>query len=449
MAKFILKCVNQQGDLFAEFNYDNQTSELTTLDGESVIPVTKKEFKDFPRVSKDTPLKKASPKTLKISLGLSCNYECSYCSQRFVPNADETNPSSVDGFVNSLDNWVKDQPERIEFWGGEPFVYWKTLKPLAEKLKAKYPNANLSTITNGSLLDKEKNEWLDRMDFSVGISHDGPGYHVRGLDPLDDPEKRQHILDLYKILKPKGKISINAMLHKDNKSRAAIEEFLIKVFGEDLYIGEGSFIDPYDEGGFESSLGDLKEHIDFRNDSLAEIRTGKANRFTGTGNKVFDFIKSISNARPASAIGQKCGMDNPENIAVDLRGNVITCQNVSSVSKSFNNESHLIGNTADFENIKLNTVTHWSYREECPKCPVLQICRGSCMFLEGPLWEVSCNNSFSDNISYFSAAIEQMTGFIPFYIEGPHRRDRWDLYGLKKDNIPLPKIKKFIPIYAV
>lgn len=45
-----------------------------------------------PAVSKQTPLAKSSPSMLKISLGLSCNYACEYCSQRFVPRADETNP---------------------------------------------------------------------------------------------------------------------------------------------------------------------------------------------------------------------------------------------------------------------------------------------------------------------------------------------------------------------
>ncbi|MFV1309892.1 radical SAM protein, partial [Klebsiella pneumoniae] len=127
--------------------------------------------------------------TIKIQLGLSCNFECEYCSQRFVPRAEETNPDYVDDFVNNMDSWYKgDGDAEFEFWGGEPFVYWKTFKPLAERIKDKYPNSKLSVITNGSLLDKEKNEWLDTLGFQVSISHDGPGQWVRGPDPLDDPE---------------------------------------------------------------------------------------------------------------------------------------------------------------------------------------------------------------------------------------------------------------------
>ena len=53
---------------------------------------------------------------------------------------------------------------KIEFWGGEPFVYWKLLKPLGEAVKARYPNAQLSIVTNGSLFDDEKLAWVEAPD---------------------------------------------------------------------------------------------------------------------------------------------------------------------------------------------------------------------------------------------------------------------------------------------
>ena len=131
---------------------------------------------------------------------------------------------------------------------------------------------------------------------------------------------------------------------------------------------------------------------------------------------------------------------------MDLKGNVLTCQNVSAVATSFNGESHLIGNVADFDNIKLNTSTHWSKREECPNCPVLQICHGSCMFLHGDMWKLACANSYSDNIPYFMAAWEIMTGTIPVYIDGPQADDRKDIIGAVNG---VPEPKKIIPIQAI
>jgi uncharacterized protein len=346
-----------------------------------------------------------------------------------VPRADETNPGNVQACVDGLDSWVTSPPEKVEFWGGEPLVYIKTLRPLAEAIRAKYPNAELSVITNGSLLNTETNDWLDQMGFSVGISHDGPGQHVRGPDPLQDPDKRAAIMDLYARLAPKGRISFNAMVNRSNASRAAIQRFFVELTGDPMVpIGEGGFVDAYDEGGIAQSLQEGELHA-FRNLAFHEVRTGQAANVQAVRNKTASFINSIRTGRPASSLGQKCGMDKGENIAVDLRGNVLTCQNVSAASAAPNGQAHRIGHVSDLTAVKLNTSTHWSKRKDCPSCPMLQICQGSCMFLEGPLWDRSCDNAYSDAVPIFAAGIEFLTGLVPVRIEGPHRADRHDLWA--------------------
>ncbi|NBS40798.1 MAG: Fe-S oxidoreductase, partial [Betaproteobacteria bacterium] len=252
---------------------------------------------------------------------MSCNYECEYCSQRFVPRVAETNPTEVHAFVAGLDGWVTMPPERIEFWGGEPLVYIKTLRPLAHALRRKYPAAGFSVITNGSLLNADINQWLDDMGFSVGISHDGPGQHVRGPDPLDDPEKRAAILDLYRRLAPNRRVSFNAMLNRANISRAAIQQFFTDLTGDPgVMIAEGAFVDAYDPGGLALSLSSDEAHS-FRRTAFQEIRQGKADRVSGARDRVASFVNSIRLQRPASSVAQKCGMDHTDSIAVDLRGN--------------------------------------------------------------------------------------------------------------------------------
>ena len=183
-----------QGGEERTFGYDNMTSHITDAAGEKIVvrPATLRSVANgrvAAVVGPAQPGRKRDIRTLKIQLGLSCNYACEYCSQRFVPHAAETNKDDVEPFLDGLAGWIKVPPERIEFWGGEPFVYWKTLKPLAEALRERFPDASFGIVTNGSLLDAEKNAWLDALGFGVGISHDGPGQSVRGPDPLDDPEK--------------------------------------------------------------------------------------------------------------------------------------------------------------------------------------------------------------------------------------------------------------------
>lgn len=465
MAIFKLHCLNP--DNFDDktdvkiFYYDNMKSILTDENGVDVIePLPKPDKKtNYKTVKsylsdKDNPIGKSKNiKILKIQLGLSCNYECTYCSQRFVPHADETNPDDIEPWLEKLPTWFDGGPDgngegvKIEFWGGEPFVYWKTFKPLAERLWMMYPKIRMSVVTNATLLDEEKVEWLDLLGFGVGISHDGPGYHVRGLDPLDDPEKFHWIKTLYERLAPKGRISINAMMNNQNTSRAAIQDFFIKKFGYPVRIGEGGFIDPYDEGGVSACFQEPAEHIEFRNNALAEVRKSQLLGFSIV-EKIDKFVDGLLYKRPAESLGQKCGMDSPGNISVDLRGNVLTCQNLSEVSISGNGESHKIGHVDDFNNIKLKTITQWSKREECPKCPVLHVCQGSCMFLHGDLWELGCDASFTDAIPWFAAGIEALTSYTPYYIEGPQREDRRDIFGLV-NGIPEKKQKKFpIPVVS-
>ncbi len=435
--KFTLSCTrpividNQLQNIeYGKLYYDNQTSQLFDETGKLLFEGNH-EWNEAFATSEETPAKKSKISTLKIQLGLSCNYSCSYCSQRFVPNAPETNKNYVDRFVKSMANWMPEAPKRIEFWGGEPLVYWKTLEPLAKHLRARYPQATFLMITNGSLLTDEIIDWIDVLDINVGVSHDGPGQHVRGPDPLDNSEIREMILKLFK--KRAGRVSFNAMVHRSNLDRVKIRDFFKEVIGHEVFIiGEGGIIDAYDEGGFESSLQTSEEHFQFRSMTMMQLRNGDLDNYHITKDRLKDWEDSITKNRPASAIGQKCGMDRDDQIAVDLRGNVLTCQNVSAVSTAPNGRSHLIGHVNNLEKVRLTTATHWKFRDECSKCPVLQACRGSCMFLKDELFKKSCDNSYSDHIPFFAAAIEKMTGWLPFKVEAENYElpsERQDIFG--------------------
>lgn len=434
------------------FSYDNQTSELQSEDG-SLVPVLAPQGSSSPSqtparaFSRDEPVGKGQIKTLKIQLGLSCNYACDYCSQRFVPRADETSRRHIDGFLDRLGDWMPEAPRRIEFWGGEPLVYIKTLKPLAEKLRARYPDAQFGMVTNGSLLTLSTNEWLDGMGFGIGLSHDGPGQHVRGPDPLEDPKSREAILDLYRRLAPQRRMSFNTMLHRENLDRAAIQRFFVELTGDPhVAIGEGGVIDAYDDSGISHGLTTRDEHLWLRRATLAQLRNGSIVNFDVAHRRVREWVASFAYQRPASVLGTKCGMERPDTIAVDLTGSVVTCQNVSSASEAPNGLSHKIGTVDDLGAVSLNTSTHWSRRDSCPTCPMLQACKGNCMFLEGENFWRSCENSFNDHVAFFAYAIEAVTGCLPYRIEGGSLPEaRRDIWGADRGEISLRR-KKVIPI---
>jgi len=146
------------------FVYDTDPCRLTGPNGQPVnlsrfayqymdAPATDN---DAPAFSPDAPIVgKDQPRILKIQLGLGCNYSCSYCSQG-GQKAENTGTADARDFLVNLDKWLTEAPEKIEFWGGEPFLYWHKIKVLVPALRERFPDARLSIVSNGSLLDWKK-----------------------------------------------------------------------------------------------------------------------------------------------------------------------------------------------------------------------------------------------------------------------------------------------------
>jgi uncharacterized protein len=443
------------------FYYDNHTNVLKSEDGlEYKFPNhTPNDREDATKFSKTDPLKKSNLiSTLKIQLGLGCNYSCEYCSQKFVERADSTSAKDIEAFMAKLNVLEFDEEKglHIELWGGEPLVYWKTLKPLTAALQDKFRTWTkkpvFSIITNGSILTDEIIDWLIDNKFSVAISHDGPGQHVRGPDPFDDPEAKDRILKFYYKMKRLNRpFSFNSMLSAKNMSRKAISDWFINLTGDrDVSLGEGSIVDAYDEDGITNSLQTKQEHFNFRRQAFFDIYSVEGDiAFKMQLNKINGFTADVLGQVPSRSLGQKCGMDGENVLAVDLHGNVITCQNVSAVETSMNGESHLAGTLMDYDNVKITTSTHWSNRKECSGCPVLHLCKGACMFLDNKYWETSCANAYSDNVALFALSFAKMTGYIPTLIKHEDLPlERQDIFGTifeHKETAP----KKVIPIKVV
>ena len=385
-----------------DIRYNPHTSEIEGID---LGNIDARDWLTAPRVSKSAPVGKSrAPKVLKIQLGLSCNYSCSYCSQAHqIGDATLSKLTDVDAFLANLDCWLEGEPERIELWGGEPFVYWAKLKRLIPALAERFPAARFLIITNGSLLDREKLDLIAKYDIDIGLSHDGPGQGQRGPDPLENPERRPWIEAL--LAERKGHVSINTVLTAQNHDLEAIKAWFQKRLGADVPISLEGVVNVYDAATLlgagrleESELHSLRR-------SLFESLANDPGSF-GLDKRLRDFLTSLRTRRPIEALGQKCGMDRDDTIAVDLRGNVMTCQNTGA------NGEHKIGHIDDFDAIALNTATHFAFRDECMSCPVVQLCKGSCMFLEGDFFKQSCANEFAFNMGIMMAAVWHLTGMV-------------------------------------
>jgi len=154
------------------WDYDQHTSRFYDEDGTDLYfnsSVANQIWPEAFKVSPETPGKKTQKvKKLKIQLGLGCNFSCSYCLQGTeIAKASATSTNDANIFLKKIDSWLDpEQLEKIEFWGGEPLLYWKKLEILVPALREKFPNLKFSTISNGSLLTKEIIDQLNEWNFS-------------------------------------------------------------------------------------------------------------------------------------------------------------------------------------------------------------------------------------------------------------------------------------------
>lgn len=385
-------------------------------------------------MSPETPAKKnQTPYVIKIQMGLNCNYSCAYCSQAIHLQHNEAVITNVDDareFLSKLDTWLKAAPKRVEFWGGEPFVYWKAMQVLVEGFRAKYPDASFNIVTNGSLLDDEKYDFICKYDMGVAVSHDGPGQHLRGPDPLDD----ENMFAVWKkfVDTRQGMFSFNSVLTAKNCDTFVIRQWFVDRFGEHVVSNyEGvALVHDDDSRTHGDVLFTQSDYNTMQSSMFKSIVEGYGFSNPTIRSKVEDMIRSFKNERSSKKLGQKCGMDREGALAVDLKGNALTCHNTGANSK------HKIGSVYDFENISLDTSWHWSQREACNYCPVLQTCQGSCMYLEGDDFVDSCNNEYAYNLPILLGSIEIAFGLRVLKIEGDVRRPKKS----GKKTFPIPVV---------
>lgn len=433
MKPFVLHLKGADGS-DARVQYDQHTSRLTHMDGTPLLNAPGIEaqrraidWRAANRVSPEEPLGKSEKvQRLKIQLGLGCNYSCSYCLQKNeVTSATATSTADAVTFLANLDKWLDgSRLTKIEFWGGEPLLYWHKIEILAPALLAKFPGVKLSMITNGSLLTPEIVDRLDAWGFTIVLSHDGPGQHVRGDDPLavegvatgDFLNPSEHVWISHpgiraavERLMPKNAMSFNAVLTPQSYDVVSIVDwFEARIPGARVSM-EGVV---HQYGDDPNASFTPEQLVDFTDLLTRQILDGSALRCNMVKHKMRETLDAMINERPSFALGQKCGMDREGFLAVDLFGNVMTCQNTGAKG------SHKIGHVMQFDKIALDTAWHWSKRIECSHCPVLQLCQGSCMYQTGPQWAASCNAEFAFNMAFFNAAIFVLTGHRVVGIEG-------------------------------
>ena len=458
MPSFRLKCSDPNTGSIKTFYYDSDKSTLVNSMGLPVLEPNRNivDYKQSTVFDKDNPVigKDIENVTrVKIQFGLTCNYSCSYCNQKAVARPDEIANKYADEFIakfpDRFPGLFKDngKNKKLELWGGEPLVYWKAIRKIVPAIRKMLPELRLSMISNGSLLTMEIARFIHEYDINLAISHDGPAQSYRGDDPLDKPTSREAIDWL--LEHRLNKMSFNPVFHINNYDRYATVMWFKEKLGRRVTIGESVFIEVYNEDGANQSTSTEQMQIVARKlyEDMFRLAPDIFNLKVRRTKKFIDLIK---NNKPISSMGMKCGMESKKTITTTMTGDIITCQNTSVDEVAANGQLHKIGNVDDPSNVTFNTGTHWKNRDNCSKCPVISLCQGGCLYIQGDSFETSCNNNYVDNVASLAYAIYELTGTVLLMIDDnslpPERQDPFGYIGLLPSKT---KVRKTIPIKAI
>lgn len=349
---------------------------------------------------------------VKIQLGLKCNYKCKYCCQNndcktFSPLEKIDLNKFYTLIKNSFIDWSKIQT--LEFWGGEPLVYWKYLKPIIEFFRdeIKY-SGKIYITTNGSLFNQEKYDFFLKNRVQFMFSHDGLGqkYWRNQKDWIDNEEIRSLISNYIKIGQlPSGGSytgTINFVPSPQNKN------FFnnIDYFNEKLYDGVPIGIeaalrchkdnyDVWNKNFTQKDLDDLENNLY----SLATLPQDSKyyKNVVKIRQSLLKTINNLATERLLASYNAKCPCLGRNVLTFHVNGDLIVCHNTFPHYKCS-------GNISNIKECFYENLISLHGRENCSKCYLVSSCGGSCPLLDDFESELECKSVIWFDRAYFRAA---------------------------------------------
>ena len=318
-----------------------------------------------------------------------CNIACKYC---FLGNNNEkkrahfltenmskrTADEALEFFINQIKLSGIDPEENkpvLIFYGGEPLVNFEVLEYISNKvnnlrdIEPYIKNMELSLITNGLLLTRERALTLKKLGVSIGISIDGFTEETNAMrvDKSGNPVYTKLMETLKMCKEEEVPVSLSVTLTeetvKDTKNvLTLVNEYGIKGFGFNIMMSSDTFVLPqsYNEAAAQFIIN---EFLELRKLGIYEDR-------------IMRKLKSFSKAQ---VYFSDCAATAGGQIVIAPNGQVGICHGCLHDKKYF------VSNIKekDFDARKNETFIEWSKRtpinnKECEPCSALGLCVGGC-----------------------------------------------------------------------
>ncbi|MBU2700427.1 uncharacterized protein Ga0466249_001519 [Sporomusaceae bacterium BoRhaA] len=311
-----------------------------------------------------------------IMLGSSCNFQCKYCLQHPLITEEVTSKINSDT-IDFLKETAQSQksPLRILFYGGEPLLYWNNIVSITKALQD--CNCTFSIISNGSLLTRDKVEFLNNYKINVTISWDGINVkETRGQNIFKNSTLKECIFNL-------NNVCISAVLSSYNYPLSIVEQVdklnkeyikyrkANKLLPASLNINMDEIMDT----GLEAKY--LTELDCSRISKEMKIMCEHYKNYQS--NKEFNpfYVKFISryvrNKMNRDIRFSVCKCGNGYNVLnLDLDGNLYRCHNThTKLGNIYDGYFSYLKNVISYDDTK-------SFNLDCKNCYVQSICKNGC-----------------------------------------------------------------------
>lgn len=281
-----------------------------------------------------------------IKLGSDCNLKCKYChTDHFNCKYDK----NILPLLKSLNL------KRISFGGGEPLLYWNTIKEIVEYIGS---STSYKIVTNGTLFTQEMIDFCNRYKFFIYISIDGPNSTRDNSIPIKWDLISKLNFSGTAVTFYKDNSDYNKTINNINK----IKERYLTIFPT-KFTSFPNFIHSTEKTGVLSNrdLADL--YINQLSNILEESFV-----IYKKSNKILLFMKRCLNSfyYKKDINGIRCCNDTYVSILLD--GTILACPYSYTP----------VGNIFELDKVNWEEIKNNHIKDSCKTCDIFDICRNYC-----------------------------------------------------------------------
>lgn len=312
-----------------------------------------------------------------------CNCACPYCFE--ARTSERMSLETAKDILNFVKTNGGDR-SGFTFFGGEPMLeFERIIVPLVEYSEQSGIHTRFAMTTNGTLLNKDRIDWLTDHDIHFMLSFDGNRKTQELSRPMRTGESSfDTIMGFLPYLLEKVPYqSIRATLIQENIPNFTDDVIWLDSIGVKDFSVLPNFFETWDDKTKQLFLEELSK---YNNYILSSYRAGKRPLLIRAYRAAFYEIPLVlktkerrtSNNCPTAA---QCGFGIRGGASVDYRGDLYGCHHVPMNRQS----PFYIGNIYDGIDVSRIEALTSSYspekvgNEQCASCPIDKICNGGCV----------------------------------------------------------------------